>query len=83
MSAAEARLHQLAFDVLELADAFTGPTAANLNRISMDLFAEFERVVEPHRLVRSLRTSDHCESCLLDWPCPTAQAAQRSPVPNE
>lgn len=42
---AAARLHELAFEVLDLADRCTGPTAVNLSRISMDLFEEFEHVV--------------------------------------
>lgn len=45
MAPAQARLHQLAFDVLDLSDQFEEPTASTLSRLSMDLFAAFEREV--------------------------------------
>lgn len=41
-----ARLHELAFDVLELAREFPGPVEADLSRVSMDLFEVFEQVVD-------------------------------------
>jgi hypothetical protein len=37
--------------------------------------AEARPDLPPHRLVRSNLTSDHCERCLLDWPCPAALLA--------
>lgn len=43
-------LHSLAFRVLALANSLpSGPSQANLTRIAMDLFAEYERMDEVER----------------------------------